>query len=143
MIPSASSSTHGTRRTFLKTSAVASAGVTITSAAAGAVRSADEKVIVGIMGVSRGSALAQQFAAVPGVEVRYLCDIDSKRLAAFHESFSKTVAWEVKTVGDFRKMLDDPELDVMVCAAPNHWHAPSSILACNAGKHVYAAIPGD
>jgi len=98
-------------------------------------------VNVGIMGVSRGSALAQQFAAVPGVEVRYLCDIDSKRLAVFHESFSKTVAYEVKTVGDFRKMLDDPELDVMVCAAPNHWHAPASILACTAGKHVYVEKP--
>jgi len=138
---SAPCSTDGSRRTFLKASAVASAGVTLTSAAAGVVRSADDQVNVGIMGVSRGSALAQQFAAVPGVEVRYLCDIDSKRLAVFHESFSKTVAYEVKTVGDFRKMLDDPELDVMVCAAPNHWHAPASILACTAGKHVYVEKP--
>ena len=117
-----SSSSNGTRRTFLKTSAVTSAGIAMTTRSAGAgPGSADEKVIVGIMGVSRGSALAQQFAAVPGVEVRYLCDVDSKRLATFHESFSKTIDYEVKTVGDFRRMLDDPELDVMVCAAPNHW----------------------
>lgn len=95
----------------------------------GALKSTDDKVIVGIMGVNRGSALAPQFAAVPGVEIRYLCDIDSQRLAVFHEAFSKTVDYAVKIVGDFRKMLDDPELDVMVCAAPNHWHAPASILA--------------
>lgn len=132
---------HGTRRRFLKTATVASAAVAITSGAVGAVGSEDDNIIVGIMGVNRGSALAKQFAAVPGVEVRYLCDIDSKRLATFHESFSKSVAYEVKTVGDFRTMLDDPELDVMVCAAPNHWHAPASILACTAGKHVYVEKP--
>ena len=139
---STSSSPQSTRRSFLKTSAVTSASVAaITRSAAGALNPADDKIVVGIMGVSRGSALAQQFAAVPGVEVRYLCDIDSKRLAAFHESFSKAVDYEVRTIGDFRKMLDDPELDVMVCAAPNHWHAPASILACTAGKHVYVEKP--
>ena len=139
---STSSSPQSTRRSFLKTSAVTSASVAaITRSAAGALNPADDKIVVGIMGVSRGSVLAQQFAAVPGVEVRYLCDIDSKRLAAFHESFSKAVDYEVRTIGDFRKMLDDPELDVMVCAAPNHWHAPASILACTAGKHVYVEKP--
>ncbi len=138
---STASTTSGTRRTFLKTSAVASAGVSLTGSAVGALKSTDGKVIVGIMGVNRGSALAPQFAAVPGVEIRYLCDIDSQRLAVFHEAFSKTVDYAVKTVGDFRKMLDDPELDVMVCAAPNHWHAPASILACAAGKHVYVEKP--
>ena len=140
---SAPSQSHApaTRRRFLKTATVASAAVAGTSAALGGVGSEDDNIIVGIMGVSRGSALAQKFAAVPGVEVRYVCDIDSKRLAAFHVSFSKTVDYEVKTVGDFRKMLDDPELDVMVCAAPNHWHAPASILACTSGKHVYVEKP--
>ena len=129
-----------TRRRFLKTSAMASvASAAITQAAAA--RPAEDRVVVGIMGVSRGSALAQQFAAVKGVEVRYLCDIDSKRLATFQEAFSKTVEYDVKAVGDFRRMLDDPELDALVCAAPNHWHAPASILACSAGKHAYVEKP--
>jgi predicted dehydrogenase len=44
-------------------------------------------------------------------------------------------------VKDFRHMLDDPEVDALVCAAPNHWHAPASILACSAGKHAYVEKP--
>jgi len=130
------------RRSFLKTSAAVSTAVTSLAAQAAAARNqAPDKVVVGIMGVGRGSALAKYFADVPGVEVRYLCDIDSKRLAAFHESFAKTVDYNVKTIGDFRQLLDDPDLDALVCAAPNHWHAPASILACSAGKHVYVEKP--
>ena len=130
------------RRNFLKSSAAATVAANVmTRAASAATRPADDKVVVGIMGVNRGAALAQQFTKVPGVEVRYICDVDSKRLETFKESFSKTVDYDVKSVGDFRKMLDDPELDVLVCAAPNHWHAPASIMACAAGKHVYVEKP--
>jgi predicted dehydrogenase len=46
-----------------------------------------------------------------------------------------------KVVGDFRRILDDPEIDAIVIAAPNHWHAPAAILACAAGKHVYVEKP--
>src|SRR5437870_6159864 len=42
---------------------------------------------------------------------------------------------------DFRKALDDKEVDVLVCAAPNHWHAPATILGCSAGKNVYVEKP--
>jgi predicted dehydrogenase len=44
-------------------------------------------------------------------------------------------------VGDFRKVLDDPTVDALVCAAPNHWHGPAAILGCKAGKHVYVEKP--
>src|SRR5690606_1901164 len=40
-----------------------------------------------------------------------------------------------------RRMLDDKDLDIFICAAPSHWHAPATILACNAGKHVYCEKP--
>ena len=46
-----------------------------------------------------------------------------------------------KVVGDFRRILDDKAVDVFVCAACNHWHAISAILACQAGKHVYSEKP--
>ena len=48
---------------------------------------------------------------------------------------------QVKGVTDFRKILDDPSIDAFVCAAPNHWHATATILACQAGKHVYVEKP--
>ena len=46
-----------------------------------------------------------------------------------------------KGIKDFRQALDDPAVDALVCAAPNHWHAPATILACAAGKHVYCEKP--
>src|SRR5213078_1525941 len=48
---------------------------------------------------------------------------------------------EPKIVGDFRRILDDKAVDVFVCAACNHWHAVSGILACQAGKHCYIEKP--
>jgi predicted dehydrogenase len=130
------------RRSFLAATAAASATAATFAASAASPRSAQEdSIVLGVMGVSRGSALAQTFAALPNVEVRYLCDIDSKRLETFRESFSGKVGYDVKGVGDFRRILDDPEVDGLVCAAPNHWHAPASILACNAGKHAYVEKP--
>ncbi len=128
-----------TRRNFLAVSASAAALAAPASAAA---RHADAKpVILGVMGVSRGSALAQTFADLPNVEVRYICDIDSKRLETFRESFAAKVDYDVKAVADFRRILDDPQVDALVCAAPNHWHAPAGILACSAGKHAYIEKP--
>ncbi|MCA9011048.1 MAG: Gfo/Idh/MocA family oxidoreductase [Planctomycetaceae bacterium] len=131
-----------TRRSFLHTTVAAStAAVAVSARAATPGNQSTERVVVGVMGVERGLVLAKNFANVPGVEVRYLCDVDSQRLNKAHETFAKSVDYEVKTVADFRKMLDVPELDALVCAAPNHWHAPASILACSAGKHVYVEKP--
>ena len=44
-------------------------------------------------------------------------------------------------ISDFRRILDDKDVDALVCAAPNHWHAPATIMACSAGKHVYVEKP--
>ncbi len=129
------------RRTFLvAAAAVTATGVATSALSAGTSRNAD-KIVVGVMGLSRGSALAQAFASVPNVEVRYICDADSKRMEAFRTSFAPKQAYEVKAVTDFRRILDDSEVTAFVCAAPNHWHAPASILACSAGKHVYVEKP--
>jgi predicted dehydrogenase len=93
------------------------------------------------MGLSRGLTLAKNFAACPGVEVRYVCDVDERRAAAAATAIGKLAKSKVQLTGDFRTILDDKEIDVFVCAAPNHWHAPASISACAAGKHVYVEKP--
>ncbi|GMW01357.1 MAG: dehydrogenase [Candidatus Hydrogenedentota bacterium] len=100
-----------------------------------------DRVVVGVMGLSRGLAVASSFAKQEGVEVRYLCDTDSNRAANAVDAISKIGANTPQAVADFRRILDDPEVDVLVCAAPNHWHAPATILALNAGKHVYVEKP--
>jgi predicted dehydrogenase len=134
-----SSSEVSSRRVFLSATAAAAAATSVASASASP--SPAEKVVVGVMGVSRGSALANVFASLPDVEVRYVCDTDVNRLNAFQESLAKKVSYEVKGVQDFRRILDDAEVDALVCAAPNHWHAPASIMACAAGKHAYVEKP--
>jgi predicted dehydrogenase len=132
---------NASRRTFLTAAAAVSAsGVAASAFAASHSRGAD-KVVVGVMGLSRGSALAEIFSSLPDVEVRYVCDADSKRTDTFHSSFAPKQSYDVKAVTDFRRILDDPEVDLLICAAPNHWHAPASILACSAGKHVYVEKP--
>jgi len=135
-------STEIKRREFLGKSVAGAAGLAVSSAA---VSVANEKtpdvVVIGVMGMSRGRALATQFAQQPGVEVRYSCDVDTERAAAGADAVEKTGAPRPQAIGDFRKILDDKEVDALVCAAPNHWHAPATILACSAGKHVYVEKP--
>lgn len=132
---------NASRRSFLASSAVV-AGLAVPEA--NAELSAEESaktVVVGVMGVMRGLALAGSLSGIPGVEVRYLCDTDSLRLKSAHESFSKSVKYNVRTTSDFREILKDADVDALIVAAPNHWHAPAAILACAAGKHVYVEKP--
>ncbi|MFK7819629.1 MAG: Gfo/Idh/MocA family protein [Planctomycetaceae bacterium] len=119
-------------------------GATTASAFAGSARAneSDTSTIrVGVMGLSRGLSLAKNFAACPGVEIHYVCDVDERRAAAAATAINKLSKVKAKPVGDFRTILDDKQIDVFVCAAPNHWHAPASIMACKAGKHVYVEKP--
>ncbi len=99
------------------------------------------RVVVGVMGLSRGKALATEFARQPNVLVKYVCDVDARSAAACAAQLNKEFPSTANAIGDFHRILDDQEVDVLVCAAPNHWHAPATILACAAGKHVYVEKP--
>ena len=98
-------------------------------------------VVVGVMGLSRGRSLMVSFAKQPGVVVKYVCDPDQSRAESGAKLLEGTVGKAPQIVSDFRRILDDAEVDVLICAAPNHWHAPATILACAAGKHVYVEKP--
>ena len=93
------------------------------------------------MGLSRGSALAAAIASLPNAEVAYLCDVDNRRLGPAIEAIAGKQSRKPQGVGDFRKILDDPAVDALAIAAPDHWHAPATILACTASKHVYVEKP--
>tara|TARA_R110002096_G_scaffold147671_8_gene307639 strand:- start:5211 stop:6500 length:1290 start_codon:yes stop_codon:yes gene_type:complete len=134
-----------TRRQFSKTAAGTAIGAatinTLTSARGQDAPS--QKLIVGIMGLGRGRGHIKGWLQVPGVEIAYLCDVDSKR----HEEAAGVLKRSgqeqpAKFVTDFRKILEDPQVDIISIAAPNYWHAPATILACKAGKHVYVEKPG-
>jgi predicted dehydrogenase len=117
------------------------AGTAALSTAAASQPAQQERIVVGVMGLSRGAALADAFARTPGVEVAWLCDVDSKRLEAAQAAFTAKFGGSVQGAADVRRILDDPAVHALVVAAPNHWHALAGILACAAGKHVYVEKP--
>jgi predicted dehydrogenase len=104
--------------------------------------SPSEKVVVAVMGVrGRGRGLAQGFAGLKDAEVAYLCDVDESVVPAALKAVTDGQTKTPKVVKDFRRVLDDPAVDALVIAAPDHWHAPATIYACQAGKHVYVEKP--
>ncbi|OGV66381.1 MAG: dehydrogenase [Lentisphaerae bacterium RIFOXYA12_FULL_48_11] len=138
-----------TRRDFLKTTmagaAVAAAANIIpgfSNRSYAAVAGANQRIKVAMMGVNgRGGALAGSFASLKDVEIAYVCDVDSRATEKCIAHLEKKFEAHPKAVTDFRKALEDKELDALVVAAPDHWHAPAAILACKAGKHVYLEKP--
>jgi predicted dehydrogenase len=125
------------RRTFLQ--GAAAAGL---AAAAGAAEKAEGRLAVAVIGLSRGMDHVSALLQIPEVEIRYLCDVDKNRLAAGLKTIETKRGTAPKGVGDFRTILDDRAVDAIFIATCNHWHAPMTILACAAGKHVYVEKPG-
>jgi predicted dehydrogenase len=135
--------TKPNRRDFIKRTTVFSFGFAALPLAprVRAAESPGEKLIVGVMGLGRGFDHVQAVQKISNVEIAYLADIDDTRLARAQKVFDQSDR-RPKGVKDFRKILDDKEIDALFIAAPNHWHAPATILACAAGKHVYVEKPG-
>jgi predicted dehydrogenase len=134
------------RRDFLKAASAAGVGLWLSGgvspAAAVPRRSANEIVRVAVMGVNgRGAVLARSFAATANTEVGWICDVDERLLAPLVGEVAERQGRAPDGVVDFRRVLDDPQLDALVIAAPDHWHTPAAILALKAGKHVYVEKP--
>jgi predicted dehydrogenase len=135
------------RRCFLETSAAAGAAFAagsyfVSESPAQQPKSAGDKVVVAIMGVNgRGGELSNAYMSQPNCEIGYVCDVDENVLNRVVKLVSDKQQRQTKGIGDFRRALDDKNIDVLVVAAPNHWHAPATILGCSAGKHVYCEKP--
>lgn len=128
------------RRDFLGTTAA------VGSIALGAhlVEAASElkPVRIAICGVrNRGKQLLPYFTSYSHVEVKYLCDPDADVVAPALKLLKEKGLPEPKVVTDFRVALDDPEIDAIVVATPDHWHALATVWACQAGKDVYVEKP--
>jgi predicted dehydrogenase len=102
---------------------------------------AADRVAVAVMGVhSRGNELAKALART-GAEVRYICDVDSRAVDKTVADLTAMKSQRPKGMTDFRRALEDPSLDALVIAAPDHWHTPATLLGLQAGKHVYVEKP--
>jgi predicted dehydrogenase len=143
------------RRNFVRTMAAASA---VTAASSSRVLGANDRINVGLIGcggrgtfdtrliranpedrkaMSRGGEPDPRIGDKPrGVEVTGLCDVWQQRIDR-----AKQWAPDAKEFTDFRKLLDDKDIDVVVIATQDQWHVPMAILACEAGKDIYLEKP--
>lgn len=129
------------RREFLRSGSLAAAGVALAASSQVSAAAANDQVVVGLMGCKRGLQVIEEFCKQSGVVVKYVCDVDQERLQKGADFVKEQGHKRPEAITDFRKILDDPDVDALICAAPNHWHGPATIMACAAGKHVYVEKP--
>ena len=130
------------RRDFVKAGsgafAIAAAGCAIGDAApSNRVRLA----IVGCHAKGRGQTVMKAAMKVPGVEIAYVCDVDSRARDWAAAEVEKLSGFKPKKEKDLRKVLEDKNLDGIISETPDHWHAYSAVLAMRAGKAVYVEKP--
>jgi predicted dehydrogenase len=130
---------HTSRRNFLQDSAAGLAAAAVLRGSQGQAASPNEKIVVGLIGCGgRGKHDAGLFGKLSNVEVAYVCDVDAGR----REEAAKSLGVKPeRAMSDLRRVLDDKTVDAVIVATPDHWHSPASILACEAGKHVYVEKP--
>ena len=105
---------------------------------------ANDRVVLAGIGIrGQGNALKRGFARLKNVEHKTLCDIDANLAAErIHDPRLEDVpTFKPQFAQDLRRVLDDKDIDAVVIAAPNHWHALATIWALQAGKHVYVEKP--
>ncbi len=101
-----------------------------------------DRVNVCIMGAnSRGFSHAENFTRQPDCSVIHICDVDSSVVDKTVARVQELGGYKPKGFADIRKSLEDKDLDAVVIAAPDHWHAPAALLALKAGKNVYVEKP--
>ena len=133
------------RREFLKKSAATAAGLMFSSPVVKgnfANSSPNDVINIAVAGIrSRGAQHYKQFCRIPKVNVTTICDIDERFFPKAVDEIEKMIGKKPKTVVDFRKILDDKDIDAVAIATPDHWHALQTIWACQAGKDVYVEKP--
>ena len=153
---------YQTRREFIKKTAVTAAGISIGAAfpvidVKGTVRGANDRIRMGAIGVgNRGSQLLEVYLQNPDIRVTALCDVYKPYLMRDRQaidpryyiprgrpvpSMQETLPNEVTYYHDYRKLLEDKNVDAVCIATPDHWHALQTIDAVEAGKDVYLEKP--
>ena len=132
------------RRRFLQTSGLGCAAIALTTFPTFAADLADQKKRVGLIGSGwYGKVDLLRLIQVAPVEVVSLCDVDKKMLAEAADIVAERQLSKKKprTYGDYREMLKEKDLDVVLIAPPDHWHALPMIAAAQAGADIYVQKP--
>jgi predicted dehydrogenase len=134
-----------TRRDFLKHAGTVAAAASFTRPVFGDEvknTTANERFVVGTIGLGvQGLSVTNHMIATGRVDLAWVCDVDQGRLENGARMVEEWSGVAPKTIGDLRKILDQKDVDIVIIATPDHWHAPATILACEAGKHVYVEKP--
>jgi len=126
------------RRTFLKQNLALGTGALLTANA----KAAANVIKVGFIGPGgMGTNHLKLLVQRKDVSIDYICEPDAARLANAIKLVQDAKGKEPKGVKDMRQVLDDKSIDAVWIATPDHWHGPATILACDAGKHVYVEKP--
>jgi len=127
------------RRDFMKRAAAVTAVTSISMAglSTGKVLGANDRIRLGVIGMGRQGTDNMQNFMRHGVEVAGVCDVFDGNL----QKGLKAAGGNAKTYKDFRQLLDDKTIDVVINATPDHWHALPTVEACKAGKDVYTEKP--
>lgn len=133
------------RRNFIKKTSLAAGAIAaapLISYGRNSILGANERVTFAVIGLNgRGNAHRDSIAANENAVLKTICDVDNRYFEKFSaravEQFGKKPLWEK----DFRKILEDKDIDVITIATPEHWHAPMAIAGLQAGKHVFLEKP--
>ena len=112
--------------------------IAVTALSAARVLGANDRVVVGLIGCGgRGRYVSRLMKEAPGSEFGAVADVYAKNAASARE----WAGGRCEAFADFRRLLDKKEIDAVLVATPDHWHATATVLACRAGKHVYTEKP--
>lgn len=132
------------RRSFIKKLTVASAGtiITVPIIQKSWTNSPNESVNIAVVGVKgRGKDHYRALAKIPNVNIVAICDIDQRLFPEAVAEIEKLTGKKPATETEYRKILENKDIDAVSLATPNHWHALQTIWACQAGKDVYVEKP--
>jgi predicted dehydrogenase len=125
---------ESSRRSFLAAGAAAFS--------LGRVLGANDKINIGIVGIGgRGNDHIKYYAPLPDARIVALCDVNQAAVEKGQAAVKNLTGDSPKAYDDMRKMFADKDVDAVSITTPNHWHALSTIWACQAGKDVYCEKP--
>ncbi len=132
------------RRTFLKQVTAASSGaiMSVPFIQNSVTNSPNETVNIAVIGIrSRGKDHYRALSKIPNVNIAAICDIDQRLLPEAVADIEKLTGKKPAIETEYRKILENKDIDAVSIATPNHWHALQAIWACQAGKDVYVEKP--
>ncbi len=131
------------RRKFIKNTSLTTAGIAAgTSFLSAGILGSNQTVNAAVVGVrSRGNALTQAINTAENIKVIAFCDVDDKIIEKHNKFCEMELGYIPPVEKDFRKLIENKDIDVAFIATPAHLHTPMAIMAMQAGKHVYVEKP--